>query len=200
MRGEVPLAALMQEWLAEDTGPDDPDIEGQMRDLDGARHATQSLFRKEPLMPADLDALDALLKAATPRPWEADTEKTDEGYKTYVMLAPDGSRLFDALNSSATLVQYDYSDDGGSEWDETARCNFALIAAAVTALPDLLREVRIGRAAREVADALDARREWSNRDPDASELWEHRQEAERLDVALDAARARYRALLETPDA
>lgn len=154
-------------------------------------------------MPADLDALDALLQAATPRPWEADTEKTDEGYKTYVMLAPDGSRLFDALNSSATLVQYDYSDDGGSEWDETARCNFALIAAAVTALPDLLRRVRLGDAAREVIEARDAY-DQAERTLEGS-IDAGRPNSERpyaalamADDALDAARARYRALLETP--
>lgn len=38
------LVALLNEWLAEDNGPDDADLEQQMRDLDAARHATQSLF------------------------------------------------------------------------------------------------------------------------------------------------------------
>ena len=104
----------------------------------------------------DLAVLDALFAAATRGEWETDSEKTDEGYKTYVMFAPDGSRLFDALNSSATLVQYDYGDDGGSEWDETARRNFALIAALHNAWPAIKRRLEIGDAAVEALDGIQA--------------------------------------------
>ena len=149
-------------------------------------------------MPADLAALDELFKAATPGAWEQDSEKTDEGHKTYVMFGPDGSRLFDALNSSAVLVQYDYSDDGGSEWDETARCNFALIAALHNAWPALRRELEIGRAAVEVIDLIAGLRVlWRAMGAGtegAAEAYDQRLKA------IDAARAKLRALRETKDA
>ena len=149
-------------------------------------------------MPADrsvdLAALDALFAAATPGEWETDSEKTDEGYKTYVMFAPDGSRLFDALNSSATLVQYDYGDDGGSEWDETARRNFALIAALHNAWPAIKRRLEIGDAAVEVCDlTADLRSLWKAMgagSDGAAEAYDQRLKA------IDAARAKLRALRE----
>lgn len=161
-------------------------------------------------MPADLAALRALLDAATPGPWETDSEKTDEGHLTYVMYEPGGARLFDALNSSAVLVQYDYSDDGAHEWDETARRNFALIAALVNAAPGLLAEVERGRAAVEVLEAEAAERaakkeydQLYNGRLRSPEKLAPQRDAARAWVAAcraaDAARARYRALKEAKD-
>ena len=166
-------------------------------------------------MPADrsvdLAVLDALFAAATPGEWETDSEKTDEGYKTYVMFAPDGSRLFDALNSSATLVQYDYGDDGGSEWDETARRNFALIAALHNAWPAIKRRLEIGDAAVAWAEKALAHWDLSNKTihaPNGAAELERKSAEVEIDLAhlsleaavalgeYDAARAKLRALRE----
>ena len=131
-------------------------------------------------MPADLDALDALLQAATPGPWEQDPD-----LECYVCCVVKGRRDYRLLRTE------DSPEDA------------ALIAAAVTALPDLLRRVRLGDAAREVLEALE---KWRGAAFDAEmrpTLGER--EVARADVRLRydkvaAARARYRALLETPDA
>ena len=135
-------------------------------------------------MPADLDALDALLQAATPGPWTA--------------LGCDVTCL-DRDGHEALIGECWNSIDG----EPDGEFNAALIAAAVTALPDLLRRVRLGDAAREVLEALE---KWRGAAFDAEmrpTLGER--EVARADVRLRydkvaAARARYRALLETPDA
>ena len=117
-------------------------------------------------MTVDLDALDKLLAAATPGPWETDSESNDgaygsgedvhEGFKSYIMLDPKGQRLFDSLNSTAGAVEEDIGDECVTAWDEVARRNFALIAAAHNALPELLRLARVGQAAVAEKAAADA--------------------------------------------
>lgn len=130
-------------------------------------------------MPADptvdLAALDALYQAATPGPWEQDPD-----LECYVCCVVKGRR------DSRLLRTEDSPEDA------------ALIAAAVTALPDLLRRVRLGDAAREVCDlTADLRSLWKAMGAGidgAAEAYSQRLKA------IVAARARYRALLETPDA
>lgn len=116
-------------------------------------------------MTVDLDALEALLAAATPGPWETDSESNDgaygsgedvhEGFKSYIMLDSKGQRLFDSLNSTAGAIEEDIGDEGVSAWDEFARRNFAFIAAARNGMDELLRLARVGQAA---VDAREAER------------------------------------------
>lgn len=126
-------------------------------------------------MPADpdLDALDALLKAATPGEWKQGTK-----------------------HPGAIIA--------GREWvgDFYRECDAALIAAAVNALPALLRRARIGDAAREVADAAVAADDAALAHAEGGRrMFGTNGTAERALETLQAfmaARARYRALLETP--
>lgn len=105
-------------------------------------------------MKLDLDALQALAKAATAGPWEYDTEKNEgdygagpdcsSGFDSYVIHDGKGQTLFDSLNSNAAVVQEDYDEDHFRAWDEVAERNAKFIAAAspqtVLALIDRLRK------------------------------------------------------------
>lgn len=146
-------------------------------------------------MPADLDldALDALLKGVAPRG-----------------LSVDGTKLLDARAYGPLLIAESPGNEGGRPAEY-----LHLIAAAVNALPALLRRARIGDAAREVLEcderlqrASAARGEAAMKKPFdtaeydrcAAEFMSANRALEAAIDAWDAARARYRALLETKDA
>ena len=148
-------------------------------------------------MPADptpdLATLDALLAAATPGEWRA-IEASHYCSKWPEIETENGENVVSAgcMENLAWVVMR----------PEDA----ALIAAAVNALPALLREVRIGRAAREVIEAEEKAEAAADAyglavftvpKAMADELWARKCAAV---GALNAARARYRALLETKDA
>lgn len=105
--------------------------------------------------------LRELLAKATPGPWEVDTIENDgaygsgpdavHGFKSPVMLDAEGKALFDAYNSDLIEVHEEYDEDSCHAWDEQGRANFALVAAAVNALPDLLATIESLRA--ELAEA-----------------------------------------------
>jgi len=107
------------------------------------------------------ERLRELLAKATPGPWEVDTIENDgaygsgpdavHGFKSPVMLDAEGKALFDAYNSDLIEVHEEYDEDSCHAWDEQGRANFALVAAAVNALPDLLATIESLRA--ELAEA-----------------------------------------------
>jgi len=102
----------------------------------------------------DLDALQAVAEAATPGPWEFDTEKNDGeygddidggiGFDSYAIRDEKGQTLFDSLNSDAAYVQGEWDEDSFRAWDEVAEKNAKFIAAAnpktILALIDRLRK------------------------------------------------------------
>lgn len=95
--------------------------------------------------------IEELAGKATPGPWEIDTEyDSDERCKNYFIGAPvpNGTEygrwatLFDSVNSDHKLIEEDYDEDGGSAWDETARCNAELIVALVNNLPTIIAALK----------------------------------------------------------
>ena len=86
-----------------------------------------------------LERMKSLCDAATQGEWETDTirndgeygdgEDTHSGFNSYAMYDSKGLSLFDSLNSQCCSVDCDIYEDGGSAWDETAKRNFAFIAA-----------------------------------------------------------------------
>lgn len=115
--------------------------------------------------PLDLDALERLHQAATTGPWEPDCVRYDgcygagedvqEGYIGRRMFGPEGQDLFDSGNSDAACIHEEMDEDGVYAWDEIAKRNFALIAAARNALPDLLAEARENRTSRDRISELE---------------------------------------------
>lgn len=137
-------------------------------------------------MPADpdLDALDALLQAATPGPFYVAQDPEFPSLRAIYVGGPDGD-----LWASALLPE-----------DAEA------FAAAVNALPALLRRARIGDAAREVLEAEAAER-YAATVLQCTPRTSPKAHAKAKDAmgkaqaVANAARARYRALKEeTPDA
>lgn len=80
-------------------------------------------------MPLDLDALEALEKKATPGPWEWDGRTVGDGGYVYI---PQGAYLGNTL-----VMLADTYEDCGYDCD--------LLAAARSALPELIRLARIGQ-------------------------------------------------------
>jgi len=92
---------------------------------------TSELAQPAPLSaPVDVLAVLALVQAASPGPWEADTETNDAGFRSYVMTDGSNCRLFDSLNAEA-CVATEGDEDGVYHWDITAERNFKAAAAAV---------------------------------------------------------------------
>lgn len=103
------------------------------------------------------DELARLAEKATPGVWEFDTEYDNDavysggggcgrGFMNYFIgvQVPDNTEhgrwatLFDSVNSDHKLIEEDYDEDGGRAWDETARCNAALIVALRNNLPTII--------------------------------------------------------------
>lgn len=108
----------------------------------------------EPLTDAELDAIEALIKDASPAPWAM-------GYSGWSRREQD-DQIADARGDAVIMAQ---DEQGGSSWgrDEDAR----LIVASRNALPRLLAEVRRLRA----AELLDERDKRPRVDADGG-LWE----------------------------
>jgi hypothetical protein len=137
--------------------------------------------------------LERLAKAAlqeAPTPWETDTEKsegeygagpdTSTGFSVSLLLDAKGRSLFDALNSTATIVYEDYPDEDGfvSAWDETSKANAALIVALVNNLPTILAALSLpaskpfcGTCGADVTEVLCPKcaKWWADNPPPASE-------------------------------
>lgn len=140
-------------------------------------------------MPADLAALDELFKAATPGEWRA-TEARHYESKWPEIETADGKNVVSA-DCNENLA-----------WVVMAPEDAAFIAAVHNAWPSLLRRLRQGDAARAV---LEAEAEYCRLTQaplvDIDDGMEaHYQRVRDATARENAARAAYRALMETPDA
>lgn len=85
-----------------------------------------------PLPPETIAELRRLAAAATPAPWEHDnTQDKSLRLAFETMYGPGGEKaqsIFGSENSSAAVIYEEYNE-GTYFWDETAKNNFALIAA-----------------------------------------------------------------------
>lgn len=76
----------------------------------------------------------------SPAPWSIDTIDNEgaygagpgaqSGFKSYAVLDASGKCLFDSLNSDVGEVHEEFDEDGIHAWDEVARQNLTLAAAA----------------------------------------------------------------------
>lgn len=123
--------------------------------------------------PIDLDALEALIAAATERPWECSREPVPYH-------GSEEDRLWD-------LGPRGSGEDGFATLSSDAGANARLIVAAVNALPALLARLRAAEAERDVLRKVaEAARAFMA----VEGLWTKREErwaeGERLRAALDA--------------
>lgn len=80
-----------------------------------------------PSVPEDLRRLS---EAATPGPWQDDSEKDEHGDHCAVLYA-NGKRVADTLNSDLAEIHTEYDEDGSYSWDDVGRSNIKFIAGAV---------------------------------------------------------------------
>ena len=90
-----------------------------------------------------VERLKKLDAAATPGPWDIDSEYDDDalysggggcgrGFKNFFIGAEVRGKwatLFDSVNADEKLIEEDYDEDGKSSWDAIGRANAALIVA-----------------------------------------------------------------------
>jgi hypothetical protein len=78
----------------------------------------------------------------TPRPWEADSFKTEGGhgkYDAYRLVDANGKTICDTMNGELQTEHVEYDDDIGSHaWDEQGRVDMEFAARAVNAHDDLV--------------------------------------------------------------
>jgi hypothetical protein len=98
----------------------------------------------------------------TPGPWEIDTIDNDgeygsgpdshRGFKSYAVYDANGRCLFDSLNRDGAVSEIceEYDEDGIHAWDEPAKHDLTLAAAA----PDLLEVVATLLIAREQVNGV----------------------------------------------
>ncbi|KPH67080.1 hypothetical protein [Novosphingobium sp. ST904] len=100
----------------------------------------------------DTDKLRALDKAATPGPWERDSEYDGDGLATssdgcatgwhnfFVGADVDGKwrTLLDTVNSDHKLIEDDRDENGGHSWDAIGEANTALIVHLRNSVPAIL--------------------------------------------------------------
>ncbi|WP_193751746.1 hypothetical protein [Sphingomonas sanguinis] len=90
-------------------------------------------------IPADLREA---ARYASDGPWEIDSERNEDGaygggpdhgtgYDDYLILDAQGRALFGSENSTAKLIEEEYSEDGVYAWDQVGKRNAAFIVAAV---------------------------------------------------------------------
>jgi hypothetical protein len=91
----------------------------------------------------DVDALDAARAAATPGPWSIDAKGWIDAGDYATVIGP----------ADVDCMSYCYGGTSRIEGDNLP-ADAALIVAAVNALPELLAEVRRGRALREALEGL----------------------------------------------
>lgn len=88
----------------------------------------------------NLAELKKLAEAATPGPWDYDTEKNDgeyghfgpdskAGFKSYAIHCTAGT-LFDTLNSDMAEIHEEWDEDSFYAWDDVGRRNAEYVAAA----------------------------------------------------------------------
>ncbi len=112
----------------------------------------------------DPDKLRALDEAATPGPWETDSEYDGDaiatsyegcsnGYHNYFVGADIGGKwrtLLDTVNSDHKLIEDDRDEDGGRTWDVIGKANAELVAYLRNAVPAIL--AMAGQAAAPAAE------------------------------------------------
>ncbi|PZQ55757.1 MAG: hypothetical protein DI555_06945 [Novosphingobium pentaromativorans] len=119
----------------------------------------------------DTDKLRALDEAATPGPWERDSEYDGDGLATsgggcstgwhnfFIGADVDGKwrTLLDTVNSDHKLIEDDRDENGGHSWDAIGEANTALIAYLRNSVPAILAMAEARKAWAEAVATIMAR-------------------------------------------
>ncbi|MCT8003252.1 hypothetical protein NZL82_15355 [Sphingomonas sanguinis] len=95
------------------------------------------------------DDLREAARYASDGPWEIDSERNEDGaygsgpdhgtgYDDYIILDAEGRTLFGSENSTAKLIEEEYSEDDVYVWDQVGKRNAAFIVAAVNFVRKML--------------------------------------------------------------
>src|SRR4051794_11334166 len=107
-------------------------------------------------MPDNLDRLEALEKAATPAPWEAEHRPNNDPPQCGANVTnADGHNLFDSFNRDHRVSLIERLSDDGGWYDVAGMKDLELAAAARNALPVLLAVARAAKVLTERMDELD---------------------------------------------